>query len=176
MRYKMVFKIKNEQKYTLSFGIFMMLIVSATYCFAQEKPSTSVDHYKTNRFDIAIFPPAKAFLISRPLFTPSREEVNKAETALDRQLKELNSKLFNQVTTPIIHKHLKKYKRQYFGYIDENNDRILFINCFWGKEIMHEKEWLKQRIMVNDGGSYYWSIKYNIKTDKLFELYVNGEG
>lgn len=80
------------------------------------------------------------------------------------------------MSTPIIHRHLKKYKRQYFGYTDEKNDRILFINCFWGKEIMHENEWLKQRIMVNDGGSYYWSVKYNIKTDKLFELYVNGEG
>lgn len=72
--------------------------------------------------------------------------------------------------------NLKKYKRQYFGYINKNNEHTLFINCFWGDEIFHKNEWLKNRIMVLDGGSYYWNVKYNIEKDELFDLDVNGGG
>lgn len=99
--------------------------------------------------------------------------MDKAETALKQQLKKLNSRLINQAFSPVIYKNLKKYKRQYFGYINKNNEHTLFINCFWGNEIFHENEWLKNRIMVLDGGSYYWNVKYNIEKD---ELDVNGEG
>ncbi len=105
-------------------------------------------------------------------FTPTKQDIDKAEVALNRDLKTLNRQNLNQTSTPVIHKKLRKYKRQYFGYIDKNGERILLINCFWDKE--SERNWLNNRVVVLDGGSYYWNVKYNIDKDKLFDLQING--
>ena len=103
-------------------------------------------------------------------FTPTKAQIDIAETELRINLKQINSQKINQISTPIIDKNLKKYRRQYFGYIDENGDEILIINSFW-KERKDKKEvWLNNYIRVLDGGSYYWGIKYNITKNKLFEF------
>ena len=52
---------------------------------------------------------------------------DKAEIILAKDLKSLNKQFGNQSSTPIIDKNLHKYKRQYFGYIDKNGNRILLI-------------------------------------------------
>jgi hypothetical protein len=79
----------------------------------------------------------------------------------------------NQSSSPIIHKNLKKYKRQYFGYINEKGEKILYINSLWKKN-EKETKWLQQIIMVSDGGSHYWNIEYNLETEELENLKVNG--
>ena len=132
------------------------------------------ERYKTNKFDCAIFPFNYFDLIGGQSFTPTRQEIDRVEVALQTDLETLNKDLINQASTPIIHKKLKKYKRQYFGYIDKNGDRILLINCFWSKNIDFSNRWLKERIVVLDGGSYYWSIKFNLNRKELFDLNVNG--
>jgi hypothetical protein len=93
---------------------------------------------------------------------------------LATNLKNLNNQLVNQSSTPITHKKLSKYKRQYFGYIDKNGDKILLINCFWSKDKNAKDRWLTDRIMVLDGGSYYWNVKFNLNKKRLFDLDVNG--
>lgn len=166
---------KSVYAFAKMLSIILFLILSNLYSFSQES-TPYVDHYRTSNFDVAIFPPASAFLIPGTPFALSRTQVDKAEMALNKQLKQLNSRLINQGYTPIIHKNLKKYKRQYFGYINENNERVMFINCFWNKHTRTNPNWLKERVMVNDGGSYYWSVKYNMEKDELFDLDVNGSG
>ncbi|MBK7138921.1 MAG: hypothetical protein IPH74_07800 [Bacteroidetes bacterium] len=133
-----------------------------------------VDHYKTKKFDTAIFPANYLDNIPGQRFTPSRKEIEKAEIGLKNNLKALNNPIVNQSSTPIIHKKLNKYKRQYFGYIDKNGDRILLINCFWSKDKDYSDLWLMERIMVFDGGSYYWNVKFNLDKNELFELGING--
>jgi hypothetical protein len=81
----------------------------------------------------------------------------------------------NQYETPVIHKNLKKYRRQYFGYTDDKNNQILFINCFWKNKKEFDAIWLNQKINVLGEGSYFWSVKYNITENKLFDLDINGE-
>lgn len=135
---------------------------------------TKADHYKTKTFDVAIFPANYFGLIPGKRFTPTRQEIDKAEIALQNNLKSLNRQLINQSSTPIIHKNLKKYKRQYFGYIDYNGNRILLINCFWTKDKDDTERWLTDQKMVDDGGSYYWNIKFNLDKNELFDLYING--
>jgi len=140
----------------------------------QNTTFTKADHYKTAKFDVAIFPASYVDVFPSQNFTPMRKEIDKAEIALRTELKELNKRQINQHTTPIIHKKLNKYKRQYFGYIDNNGNRILLINCIWGSDSDAKEKWLKKRIYVLDGGSYYWNIKFNLDTDKLFDLEING--
>jgi hypothetical protein len=86
-------------------------------------------------------------------------------------LQQLNEDKQNQAFTPVIDKNLKNYKRQYFGYIDSKSHKILFINCFWKKE--KEVTWLTEMINVLGGGSYFWTVKFNLNTQELFDLEVN---
>ena len=36
------------------------------------------------------------------------------------------------------------------------------------------ENWLSNQVVVLDGGSHYWNVKYNLTTGKLFGLSVNG--
>ena len=153
--------------------LLTVLFVTIFHGFGQ--PNTNkieAEHYKTKKFDVTIFPANYIDMIPGERFTPTKQDIDKAEVALNRDLKTLNRQNLNQTSTPVIHKKLRKYKRQYFGYIDKNGERILLINCFWDKD--SEKNWLKERVRTLDGGSYYWDIKYNIDKDELFDLSING--
>jgi hypothetical protein len=130
-----------------------------------------VDHYKTRKFDCAIFPYNYKKNYTEHSFTPTRQDVDKAEEALRKQLKKLNIRQIRE-RAPLIHKNLKKYKRQYFGYIDKEGHKILLINCFWADS--DKDYWLTERVKVFDGGSYYWRVKFDLTTGLLFELKING--
>src|ERR1700733_9124575 len=108
--------------------IICVLLLVSTNCFAQD--TIVAEHYKTSEFDCAIFP-ATAFnyVAAGKHFTPTHQDIDRAEHALNIKLKKLDSVLANQGGgDPIIYEHLKKYVRQYFGYIDSSGHRILFIN------------------------------------------------
>lgn len=154
--------------------LLFFIFINPANSFSQTESSFIAKNYKTKNFDVAIFPKTYLEFLPEKRFTPTKVEIDLAELELRSYLKPINSKRINQISTPIIHRKLKKYRRQYFGYIDKNGDEILLINSFW-KESSDKKEiWLNQFIRVLDGGSYYWEIKYNITKGKLFDLAVNG--
>ena len=147
----------------------IVLFLSSCFIHAQNV----AEHFKTRQFEVAIFLESSNELMQQNRFTPTKEEIIKAENALKSKLKFINNPLMNQSSSPIIHKNLKKYKRQYFGYINEKGEKILYINSLWKKN-EKETKWLQQIIMVSDGGSHYWNIEYNLETDELENLKVNG--
>jgi hypothetical protein len=120
-------------------------------------------------------------------FTPTQIDIDSAEIVLKKGVKKVNENRPNQVDNcPVIHRKLKKYKRQYFGFIDPNGDRIIFINCFWDQNGFHrfldkvfydetdDTKWKTEEKFVLDGCSYYWSIKVNLTKKTLFDFGVNG--
>lgn len=147
----------------------ILLFLSSCFIHAQNV----AEHFKTRQFELAIFPESSNDLMQQNRFTPTKEEIFKAENALKLKLKEANKNLENQYNSPIIHRNLKKYKRQYFGYINDKGEKILYINSLWKKN-EKETKWMQQIIMVSDGGSYYWNIEYNLETEELENLKVNG--
>ncbi|WP_026725500.1 hypothetical protein [Flavobacterium sasangense] len=149
----------------------ILLFLSSCFIHAQNV----AEHFKTKQFEVAIFPESSNDLMQQNRFTPTKEEIFKAENALKSKLKYLNNPLINQSSSPIIHKNLKKYKRQYFGYINDKGEKILYINSLWSKS-NRENYWLQQIIIGSDGGSYYWNIEYNLETDELESLKINGYG
>ena len=160
---------------TRTLKILTLILLTAMNILGQADTTfKKADHYKSNKFDVAIFPANYVDLIPGERFTPTRQEIEKAEIALNNNLRVLNKQLVNQSSTPIIHKNLQKYKRQYFGYIDKNGNRILLINCFWSKDKDDTNGWLTGRVQVLDGGSYYWNVKFNLDKNELFDLDVNG--
>ena len=158
---------------TIRKNIIWVFLFLAGSIQAQEGDTVAV-FYKTDKFEAAIFPGTSKDLFPGPSrFTPTQDDVNAAEAALSRQLAELNADKQNQGMTPVIDKHLKKYKRQYFGYVDMNGRKILFINMFWKRDKDNMELWLQEKVSELGGGSYFWNVKYNLETGELFDLDVN---
>ena len=102
-------------------------------------------------------------------------EIIEVESLIKNQIKELNSNKINQFNgCPAIHKKLKKYKRQYFGYIDENNNKIIWVNFIWHKKT--DDDWENELQITLDNCSYFWNVKVNLTSKKVFDLIVNGLG
>ncbi|MBG25668.1 MULTISPECIES: hypothetical protein [Flavobacteriaceae] len=118
-------------------------------------------------------------------FTPTIDDIQKTERILEQNLKEANKSRTNQVDNcPVIHKKLKSYRRQYFGYIDSSGKKIIYITFNWNRYSIFDRlrgyykdeseNWKKEKEMVLDGCSYHWEIKINLDTEEVFELGVNG--
>ena len=106
-------------------------------------------------------------------FTPTIDEVMKFEKELMGRIKEINKNRPNQGGHygPIIDKRLSKYSRQYAGFINDRGERIIHVGLNWRR---HDEEWKTDFILVFDGGSYHWTIRYNLDKDDFFHFGVNG--
>ena len=118
-------------------------------------------------------------------FTPTIDDIEKAERILKKNLKAVNESRMNQFDNcPVIHKNLKSYRRQYFGYIDDNGNKIIYATFNWDRYSLFDRlrgyyrdeseNWKKDKEMVLDGCSYHWEIKINLDNEKLFDLGING--
>ena len=112
-------------------------------------------------------------------FTPTTAEIETAESLLAANLKSVNQLKINQggENGPVIHENLSKFVRQYYGYISQSGEKIVFISCLLkanytssGKELPN---WLKGAVVVLNGGSNYWQVQANLKSNSLFGLSVN---
>jgi len=156
--------------------LIFILNVSAQKVKKVEKVSDYTTYVKGNNFEGVIFSEKYINMLSKvngKKFTPGTNDILIVEKLLPLGLDTIkdatNHKFF-------VKNHLKKYLRQYFGYIDKNGDKIIYINVFWdNSENKSEKRWLNDIIEVLDGGDYFWQIKVNLTTHQLFDFAVNGE-
>ena len=160
---------------------FNLLLVLSFICSAQTNEEAY--HIKGKCYEGYVFPKENTidadwmpFNDIRERYTPTNDDIIRAENILQEQLRNINKQaLMNQGKgCPNIYKKLNKYKRQYFGYINNEGEKIIWINCVWYKNEDVLELWNKQVITILDGCSYYWNIKVNLKQDKLFDLIVNG--
>lgn len=108
-------------------------------------------------------------------YTPTKEDIYKTEEIIKLNIKLANKNHVNQSgTTPIVHKNLNKYIRQYVGFINTNNEKVIWVNFIWG-EYSRRHHLEKDIINVFDGGSYYWNVTVDNKNGCLYNLQVNGE-
>ena len=132
-----------QQIKTLIFVILGILIFDSCSVYKTETCNGKIGNkdyqntiIKTNRFEGVIFSKDYISLMnsSDKKFTPTTSDIDSAEIILRKGIKEINVNRPNQVDKcPVINRKMKKYKRQYFGYFDNNGDKIIFINCFWDK-------------------------------------------
>ena len=76
---------------------------------------------------------------------------------------------------PINRKTLKRYIRQYVGYINDSGEIIVWI-VFLERQIVKDLNPALDIISLCDGGYNYWSICINITRRKLFDMQINGNG
>ena len=126
-------------------------------------------------------------LENKERFTPTIDDIEKSENILNQNLKTKNSQLINQGDNcPVIHNNLKAYRRQYFGYLDSEGNKIIYATFNWDRYTIADRikgyyrdesdKWKREKEMVLDGCSYHWEIKINLDTEELFDLDVNGAG
>jgi hypothetical protein len=53
-------------------------------------------------------------------------------------------------------KELSKYNRQYMAIINENNEKEVYVNCFYNDNFEY---WKDEIIIVMDGGSDFFNLK-----------------
>ncbi|SRR5258706_8034875 len=66
----------------------------------------------------------------------------------------------------------KTYNFQYQGR-EENGKKFVYVNAF----CINDKRWQlkKQVVFVFDGGTCFFNLKYDPKTNQFFSLQINGE-
>lgn len=170
-------------------GIIIWFTCSCKTSFYEvEKYNSNATIIKKGKIESVIFSKsAECFLCDLGLdrFSPTIEEINHAEEILARNIQTSNQPLNNQGDDcPIIHNHLKNYKRQYYGYVDNEGNKILYVNFIWAKYSIFDRlkgyhkdeseNWKTERIIVLDGCSRYWNIDINLSQQKLQNLGING--
>jgi|LAHS01.1.fsa_nt_gb hypothetical protein len=105
-------------------------------------------------------------------YTPTKEDIVLAEKILKDSIKNVLGRQKNFSTSINLNK-LKKYKRQYIGFIAKNGDVVIWINFLRDKKI-EDVELSRDIIIVLDGGERYWSIFINLTRPALYGVCING--
>ena len=111
-------------------------------------------------------------------YTLTEENIIQAETILRNNINTeyVKSCQFLWKKPPINKRTLKKYYRQYIGYITPNNEEIVCIYLII-KGFVHDIKRLSDDLIeVHDGGYCYWRISVNLQTQQVFGMKVNGIG
>ena len=139
---------------------------------AQEEEFIAESYISTS-FTAAIFPETYQIAEYEERFTPTKNEVSEAEKALSRDLITLNKDKKYQKDI-VIHRRLMRFKRQYFGVINEEGQRELIINAYFYERNNdpHEEAFLNERILAKEPSAKYWQVVYNLDTKLLKDLKV----
>lgn len=104
-------------------------------------------------------------------YTPTKEDIAQVEKILKDSIDSYLKR--ERIYTRSIKKNkLRKYKRQYLGFITKDGDIVIFISFLKG---YYDKDELsKELIQVCDGGEDYWTIYINLTKHTLYEIQING--
>lgn len=109
-------------------------------------------------------------------FTPTDADIANAERLMQKRLAYVNRFHENQGgLCPIIDEHIRKYERQYVGFVDEHGYRVLWVNFVWDEK-MGKTNLANDLVLAEGGCGHYWHIKVNLDTEKVYGLEVNGSG
>ena len=104
-------------------------------------------------------------------YTPTKEDIIRIEKILKDSIGSVLKKQ-RYSSTSINRNTLKKYKRQYVGFITKNGDIVIYIAFL--KDIENVDELSKDIVVVYDGGETYWEIFVNLKKNTLYGVRING--
>ena len=119
----------------------------------------------------------KAILIVLLIFLPTLLyagdwiQVDGGVTELDLNQKELETELWKHLNKHSKYKFQPKIKYTYQYQVQKGN--VLYINAFCDNP--SQKELSKYFVVVKDGGSCFFQVKFNLEKGKFFGLNVNGE-
>jgi hypothetical protein len=137
-------------------------LLLGTAVFGQESGKVKTD--KIEGIICANVSDWKLMVTAKEIWTPTREEVLKAEEKVEDHLK--NNPLSYAAD---LWRQLPDYKRQYVGIIVGGHKRI-FCNFFcWTERPLTEKP-----VFVLDGGECFFRIEYDLEDKKCYNFNANG--
>ena len=153
-------------------GILLSVFVNS-FAYSQEVVFVTKQGYEgyifPKDFPIWGFPP------EANRYTPNEIDIEIVESIIRSNVKIICTKLMHkQYGDCRAKRFLRKYIRQYVGYVTE--DKQIIIKVYFAKKgIMDIQEFKNDIIWVQDGGVDYWNGLINITTMILFDLSANGE-
>jgi len=106
--------------------------------------------------------------LTPPFWTPSPKEI----AALEGQLKPYLADLA-PAEAKVIAATLGSYKRQYVGYTD-GGKRWILVNGFCEDHWKEEDTWRDRIVFVFDGGSCFFTVRYDTSRSPFEHLLING--
>ena len=150
---------------------FSIVICDLFFCI-----STSYNYVKNCRYKGYIFSKEHAiwgFPPETTRYTLNKKEVAQAENLLRGKIDEYVVSHQVYADPPIKKKTLRKYVRQYVGYLTDNNEVVVKIYL---NKIDPDDDPSSDILEYFDGGSNHWSIRINLNTGELYDMEVNGGG
>ncbi|PUV22500.1 hypothetical protein [Sphingobacterium athyrii] len=153
--------------------LLIILFLISHYAYSQKATFVIGKNYEG-----VIFPkehPIWGFPPESGRYTPSEEDITRAEKILQDSIGTdyiaENQRQYKKLT--INKKTLRKYIRQYLGYLTSEGNVIIRVYLYRGIE-MDDEKLSKDIIEIQDGGSNYWNIDINLSTKELSGMSVNG--
>ena len=112
------------------------------------------------------------------LWIPSEQDTDRALTAVYFYLR--NRASGHRIIDPLkedvrlILNNKGKYAVQFIG-IMRNGEKTILCNFLPADEIPRLSKWKTERIIVRDGGCWYWNIEYDCEEQTCSQLHINGE-
>lgn len=105
-------------------------------------------------------------------WTPEENDIDAAE----KLLKDCFDSQKNAAKNRFLNKSLDDYDRQFIGAVNENGDKIIWVNCFCNTQENYFKDWKTKLVFVKDGGNCYFNLIVNITKNTYSDLMINGNG
>jgi hypothetical protein len=169
---------RNKKLFQMNRMIILLLLYCCQPVLAQ---SDKGEYVKTDKIKGYIFPGTQAvdkyiYEEATSRFTPTRQEVMKAEALINQELKGVSdSAAFKDADIGFIYKNLNGYIRQYVGFINASGAKVIWVN-FMRTGRGWEEKLDKYVIEVSDGGAGYWNVKVNLPENSVIQLRINCRG
>jgi len=155
----------------------LFFISLSSFGQTSKKLSDQITYVEDAQFKGVIFSAAYELpLVDETLkgrFTPTVDEVTRLEEELKSRIKDINKSRSNQGRHygPIIDKKLGRYIRQYVGFVNDKGEKVIYVGLHWNRR---DYNWKEEFLIVFDGGSYHWTIRYNEEKNEFSHFGVNG--
>ena len=158
-------------------SIILLLLVT---CVCAEYAQDKTLYVKGKNFEGYVFQKEHSIWGIAP--NENRYTLNKSDVLIAEQIlrDSINSDYIkvqqDSYKSPSINrKTLKRYIRQYVGYINDSGEIKVWIT-FVDRQIAKDLNLALDVIAMCDGGYNYWSVCINITRRKLFDMQINGNG
>jgi hypothetical protein len=101
--------------------------------------------------------------------TPDDYEIGIAELQMD----ELFYNMKRGTVNYLLDRSPGDYNRQFVGALNENGEKIIWINCFCKPEKENE-DWKHKLIIAMGGGTCFFNFKVNVTKNEYYDFKVNG--
>jgi hypothetical protein len=76
---------------------------------------------------------------------------------------------------PEVLKQIEKYKRQYRGIVVGGHRQIVLRFLCDTRIPTIDENWMKEEVIMTDGGSCFFEVRFSTETKKFSDLFINGE-